>query len=403
MKYCFLIYILIAANCYSQTEAQDNSGNLYNSTYYANTQSVHPLGLFISRVNNNFQIAPDQRMSVTTSYSSGNVWLPYVKSYAPINNEDRLAMQNYLWHERESRYDVSNSPSKTMEFHADGIIREYQIKLNFPISDKHEIKVNNRMFSIDAGEIPYSLLSSDQFIEWFHSNIYGGEDPFARKVYGFNQAKISYTDSHGEKIELDKGDFVFSGIDLSYYYYPDSKFLKSRNIYTNLGLQTGINTSKVNPSLDLGLNVTILKMMKLKNRAKEIRLGLSTAALGQKLVHFGPTVELSNKAYIFSLELLLEYVKHINERSYFSVATSWLLQSSYFRKSDYESLVLTGQRASTHWHYALSHLYRKLSSNSLVFTYARNNIAFWVYLKEDLLVDNAPDAQTGLGIRFYLK
>jgi len=90
-------------------------------------------------------------MSVTTNYSSGNVWLPYVKSYSPLNEEDRVAMQNFLWHEREWRYDIANSPSKTMEFEADGVFREYQIKFNIPLSNLHEIKINNRMFSIDYG------------------------------------------------------------------------------------------------------------------------------------------------------------------------------------------------------------------------------------------------------------
>lgn len=341
-------------------------------------------------------------MSVTTSFSSGNVWLPYVKSYSPLNEEDRRAMRDLLWHERESRYDVTDSPSKTMEFHADGIIREYQIKLNFPIADKHEIKVNNRMFSLDGGNIPYSLLTSDQLIEWFHSDIYGGEDPFARKVYGFNQAKISYEDENGKTIELNKGDFVFAGIDLSYYYYPNNIFLKRRNIYTNLGLQVGFNSTKVNPSIDLGLNFTLLKKISLRNKTNELSLGFSTAALGQNTLQFGNSVELSNKQFLFSLEMLFEYVKRINGRSYFSFATSWAIQSSYFRKSDYESLVLTGQRSSTHWHYAISHLHRKLSSNNLIFTYAREKVALWVYLKEDLLVDNAPDIQTGIGLRFYL-
>lgn len=341
-------------------------------------------------------------MSFTTSFSSGNVWLPYVKSYNPLNEEDKITMRNLLWHERESQYNVTDSPSKTREFHADGVIREYQIKFSIPISDKHEIKVNSRMFSLDYGKVPYSLLTSDQAIEWFHSEIYGGEDPFARKVYGLNQAEISYTDENGKSFQLDKDDFIFSGIELSYYYYPGFKFLKRSDIYSNVGIQAGFNTSRINPSLDLGLNLSLLKIHQLKNHARELRFGLSSSALGQKLLQFDDPVELSNKRFLFALELLLEYVKHMNHRSYFSIATTWSVQSSYNRRSDFDHLVLSGQRFSTHWHYAISHLHRQLCSNNLVFTYARGNIAFWVYLKEDLLVDNAPDLQTGIGLRFLL-
>jgi hypothetical protein len=85
-------------------------------------------------VNNNFQIRADRKMSLTTSFSSGNVWLLYVKSYNSLNEEDRISMGNLLRQKRELRYNFTDSPSKTREFHADGVIREYQIKFTLPLS-----------------------------------------------------------------------------------------------------------------------------------------------------------------------------------------------------------------------------------------------------------------------------
>ena len=66
-------------------------------------------------------------------------------------------------------------------------------------------------------------------------------------------------------------------------------------------------------------------------------------------------------------------------------------------------MVLSGERIEPHWHYAISHLYRPLSANNLTLTYGKGNIVFWIYLREDLVVDNAPDAQTGIGLRLYIK
>jgi hypothetical protein len=324
-----------------------------------------------------------------------------VIAYDPVLEVDRMAMRNLVWHEREGSYDKS-SPARTTEFHADGVMRQYQIRFNFPLSENHEIKVSHRMLSLDPGNVPYSLVTSDQFIEWFHSNISGGEDPFARKVYGLNQAKIRYTDANGKSMHLDNGDFIFSGMDLSYYYYPDFKLLEERNIYSHAGLQVGMNLSKVNPSLDVGLNFAFLKKMKLMKNTKELCIGVSGGAMRQKLVRHEDAVDFNNRKYLFSSEWLLEYVKHLDERRYISLATTWFIQSSYNKKRDYDFIVLSGDRITTHWHYAISHLYREITAHSLVLTYAHGNITLWIYIREDLLVDNAPDAQTGMGVRFNL-
>lgn len=304
MRLYIFLFILISTNSFSQTNNESFKKYLPQSTYYANTLSVHPFGIFTSRVNNNFQIKPDKKPSITINFSSGNIWLPYVKAYNPLNDLDRATIRNIVWHEREAAYDI-NRPSEITDFHADGVIREYKIRLNFPISDKHEIKINSRMFSLDPGNIPYSLVTSDQFIEWFHSNLAGGEDPFARKDYGFNHAKIHYRDANGKTLQLNKGDFMFSGIDLSYYYYPNYSFLERRNIYTTAGFQTGFNLNKINPSLDLGVNFTVLKGIKLKSHKKELRLGVSLGALRQKLFRFGDGIKLSNNILLFQSEFYL--------------------------------------------------------------------------------------------------
>jgi hypothetical protein len=398
-NYLIIILLLDVVSCFSQTE---KDSLVSNSIYHANTLSVHPFGVFMSRINHNFQLRADKKMSVTTNLTNGNVWLPNVKAYYPMNNSDRNNMAAYVWHKREEHYDVLNTPARTSEFHADGVIRQYQVKLNLPISDQQELKISTRMFSLDAGNVPYSLLTSDQFIEWFHSNVAGGEDPFAREEYGLNQAKIRYTDKKGKTLKLDNGDFIFSGIDFSYYYYPKSSFLDRHNLFTNIGIQVGANVSRINPSLDIGLNFSTIKKMDLrKNRA--LHLGLSLGAIQLKALQKKNNIELSNNNYLLSAELFLEFVKQTKNGNIFSIATSYYAQSPYNNRQEFEYVVFTGDRISSHWDYAFSHMYKILTGNNLTFTYAKGIFAYSISLREDLLVDNAPDAQVNFGLKVNIK
>jgi len=320
----------------------------------------------------------------------------------PLTEADKSAMRNIGWHERAYNYDTINTPSKTIGSLADGIIRLYQIKIVIPLSANQELKINTRMFSLDPGNSPYASLTSDKFIEWFHSNISGGEDPFARKAYGFNQAKISYTDKNGRTFNVDNGDFIFSGIDLSYSLYPNFKPLENRNIYTNFGLQLGININSINPGLDFGFNPSIIKKINFKH-GNELRFGVSLGALRHSVFQPGDHVQLSNNMFLLSSEFLLGYVIPFKNSSYFSIATTYYIQNSYNKRSDFDDMVLVGKRIKSHWHYAVSHLYRTITANNLILTYSKGVFAISVYAREDLLVDNAPDVQTGVGIQMSFK
>lgn len=405
LKYMKLLSFLMLLNCgfcFSQTEKDSVNCKSLNPVYYANTTSTHPFGIYISRINNNYQVKSSKKVSLAVSISNGNVWLPYVKAYKPLNEDDKQAMRNLNWHERALNFDTINTPSRTMEFQADGIIRFYQVKLDIPLPGSQELRINTRMFSLDPGNSPYASLTSDKFIEWFHSNVSGGEDPFARKAYGFNQAKIRYSDINGKTFEVNNGDFIFSGIDLTYYYYPHFKLLENRKIYTNFGAQLGFNLNALNPGFDVGFNPSITKMFDLNHR-NQIRFGISLGALRHNVFQSGEHVQLSNNFLLLSSEFLLAYVIQLKNDSYFSVATTYNIQNRYNKRSDFEDMVLTGKRIKSHWHYAVSHLYRTITANNFMLTYSRGAFAFSVYAREDLLVDNAPDVQTGIGVQMSFK
>ena len=397
MKYLLLLLFLPCSFCFSQKAYDSIDYENTFAAYHANTISTHPFGIFLSRISPDFQLKPSKKISVSFTISSGNVWLPYVKAYIPINEADRDAMRKFIWHEREGNFDFS-TPSSTMDFEADGTIRLYLLKLNIPVSPKAELRISTRLLSLDAGRLPYSSLTSDQFIEWFHSHISGGEDPFARKVYGYNQAAISYTDQEGNVFRMQEQESLLTGIDVSYYHYPRIEWLEKSNLFTSFGFQLGLNVNKVNATADIGISPTLVKRFVL-NKHSEIHFGAGLGFVKQGVIRFKEGVSLSNANFLFSSEFLLKYIYKFRNQKSLSVATNYWIQNAYNKPHEFDYMVLTGERISTHWNYAISHLYRPLTANCFIVTYAKADLAFSVYFREDLLVDNAPDLQTGVGLQ----
>ena len=264
------------------------------------------------------------------------------------------------------------------------------------------MQINPRIVSLDKGKVPVSILTNDDVIEKFHSEVAGGEDPFSRKKYETNQAGIYYQDNSGKEFVVQSGEFMLSGIDFSYNFFPQQKTLNQRRIYTNIGAQAGFSLSKVNPALDFGLNASLIKEFVFW-KEYAFHVGLSVAGVSQQLIPLGTGIELTNKRYLGSTELLLEFVKNTQKKGYISLSNRYFVQSSFRDNKEFDYLVLTGQRHSSHWHYTFSHLYRLLLSDSLIFTWAKGLFAYSIYIREDFLVDNAPDVQTGIGIKYMVK
>lgn len=207
---------------------------------------------------------PVNKYVFTFNVSNGNVWLPYLEAYKPIDESDRQLMSEMIWYHRLNEFDPENSPNEFISFHADGVYRVYQLRLDIPLRNNQDLQFNLRAFSFDRGRFPFSTWTSDKFIEDFHTNVYGGDDPFARRVYGFDKAELSYMDENGNSLQLAEGDFMIPGLDVSYHFYPRIPALKRRNIYTNIGFQLGGNISRINPTMDLAYVITGVKKIDLK-------------------------------------------------------------------------------------------------------------------------------------------
>ena len=110
-----------------------------------------------------------------------------------------------------------------------------------PLSKKHELGISLRTFIPTKGNFPFTIFTNDQSIEWFHSNIAGGEDPFGRRFFGLNQFAVEYTDRNNRTLSLRNNQFIFAGIEINHHYYP-TIFDTEKNLFLNLGSHLGINT-----------------------------------------------------------------------------------------------------------------------------------------------------------------
>ncbi len=170
MKYYFLFFIFLIFTFPSL--AQLSKDDFWNDEIEKSSDiikpyllSTHPLGIYISRLQHNFNVRSPDKYSFSFVVSSGNVILPYVKSYELTNPEDREASKNLLWYNREYAFNLNNVPSKIKEFSADGVIRSYRFTFTLPITTYHELNFSLRANSLDRGKYPFSVFTPGSIIK----------------------------------------------------------------------------------------------------------------------------------------------------------------------------------------------------------------------------------------------
>ena len=183
--------------------------------------ATHHFGIFSSRINQNFKITPITHPTFSVNYTSGNSFHPFVEAYFPKDPTVREQQRQKIWYQRDFNFiDQETTPADYMNIVIDAIIKEFRIDYNFAVSKEHEINISLRSYLITKGKHPFSLFTSDETIEWFHSNVAGGEDPFGRRFYGLNQVNFEYLDRNGRILKLDANDFFIGGIEFNHFYYP---------------------------------------------------------------------------------------------------------------------------------------------------------------------------------------
>lgn len=360
--------------------------------------STHPFGIFFSRWQGNFQNKPLGDYNLNINLESGNVWSPPVTAYIPNNSEDRAFVSQFEWHEREFQLDVDTLDAKTLEVQNDGVIKGLRINFNIPIDSKSELKVGLRSFLLTGGKFPFSIITSDETIEYFHENIAGGEDPFDRQLYPLNEAQIRYKDRNNRVMNINKGDFVFSGFEFSYYRYPKDLI---QGIDFNYGTHIGINTTKYNSSLDLGISANFMKGFRLKHQ-RSFDIGLSLGSTKNNLIDFqDDNMDFSNNTFIGYLETIIQYsFLSKSKKTRHSFGADFYVQTSLNKKSEFDYLIPVKNGTSfKSWNSGTSNLYSNNNYWTLMYSFTKKMTTTF-YIQQDFTVNNNPDIQTGISVSF---
>ncbi|WNH09184.1 hypothetical protein [Thalassobellus suaedae] len=389
--YCFCSILIAQQDLLSFKNGIDNPTLL----------TTHHFGIFSARINTNFKFAPPKTITFSLSSVSGNNFQPYVEAYLPQEPAVRQEQSKLSWYKRDFKFlNQETTPVDYMNIIIDAVIKEFRLTTIIPLSKKHELDISIRSYLITKGKQPFSFFTGDETIEWFHSNINGGEDPFGRRYYGLNQVNFNYTDRNNNTLELTNNDFFIGGIEFNHFYYPRFSINKTKHIFMNFGSHLGINTSKFNPSIDIGISANAIKMFQLKDK-QELNLGIGINLLRKNVINFDTVIDLGNNAYLATAESNIEYTRYTKKNNYHALGINYQIQSRYnkLKEADYYRLVGDWSAINGGWHLGFDSLYRNLSIWTLIYTYGHPNYKVSVYFKEDFIVHNAPDFQTGISLQ----
>lgn len=390
--FCFSLSILSAQ--------QKDSLSIKNGTDNPDILTTHHFGIFSSRIHQNFKIKPPENTTISINYNSGNNFHPFVEAYLPKDPEVQKALSEVIWYARNFNFiDQETTPADYMNIVIDAVIKSFRFNINIPLAERHELGISLRSYLITKGKHPFSIFTGDESLEWFHSNIAGGEDPYGRRYYGLNQVYFKYTDRNGNTLELNNNDFFLGGIELNHYYYPNLKINHTKNIFLSIGNHIGINTSKFNPSVDVGISVSGIKKIIQKNN-KEFNIGMGMNLLHKNLINFDEVIDLGNNNFLATFESNIEFTKYTKKGNYHAFGVNYQIQSRYNKRkeADYYKLLGKWQEINGGWQHGFTTLYKAHSNWSFIYTYGRPSYKLALYIKEDLLVNNAPDLQTGINL-----
>ena len=396
-KLLFVIAVGYGALCQAQTDSMVTK----NGIFKPNILATHHFGIFSSRIEQNFKIAPPKNTLFSFNYTSGNNFHPFVESYFPKDPIVREELSKVKWHDRGFNFiDQETTPAEYMNIVIDAVIKEFRLNLNVPLNQAHELGISMRSYLITKGKYPFSFFTSDESIEWFHSNIFGGEDPFGRRYYGLNQVNFEYLDRNGSTLKFENNDFFVGGIEVNHFYYPSALKNLAKKLYFNFGSHLGMNTSKYNSSIDLGISASGVKTLKLKNN-NEFNFGVGASLLRKNAVNFKDVVDLGNNKFLATIESNIEFTKYTQKGNFHAFSANYHIQSRYNRleEAGYFRLLGKWQEINSGWQHGVQTLYKALSDWTFIYTYGRPKLRLSLFFKEDLLVNNAPDFQTGIGLQ----
>ncbi len=401
MKYqniVFGFFLCLSSFVFAQSDQDSIPAFTKNGISKPSIVSTNPFGIFISRLNHNFKLKASTRKELNISLESGNIWGPNVKTYIPNNEALRNEMRGIAWFSRQSFVDQEAIDAESFEIETDGVIKGLRGDFTIPTAKNQELVIGFRAFILTNGKFPFSILTTDKFIEFFHDNVAGGDDPFDRRVFGLDKAKFLYRDRNGRELNLGNGDFLTAGIETHYYYYPE--FLNDKKIYFNVGGHVGANLSEYNMSMDIGVSAAGVKQFNLNDR-NFILVGLGTNVLRKNAVDFqDDNLDFGTNDFIGSMEANAEYSFISQGKTYHSFGVSYYAQTSLHKKDeDNYNIYVRDDEAFKSWGHGTRHLYKNNNYWTLAYTFTRK-ISTTFYIQQDFTLNNNPDLQTGVSVKF---
>lgn len=393
--------------CVSQVNLKAQSLQLHAHQEPANLEkpnilALHPYGNFISRIQGHFHHKPVEKIRLNLSLESANIWSAPVTSYIPMDESIRVEVRQYEYHRTQFIFDPTNFETERIDIANDGVIKSLRMNALFPLSANQELQVGVRSFLLTKGKAPFTLLTGDQFIEWFHSHIAGGDDPFARKLFGLDEAGIYYSDRENREMSLKAGDVFVGGIEMAYYIYPEVLSNKARHLSSNIGWHLGGNLSTYNSSMDLGGSYNISKAYHIQDNSW-LQFGAHVGALRKNIINFKKdNIDFGSNDFLGNVEAIASYCFSSRNQTKHSFALDFYLQTSFNRKAEFEySIPLRSGISEKSWVTGLSHLYRNNNYWTLLYSIERK-IKTTLYIQQDLTLNNNPDIQTGISMSFNL-
>ena len=175
-------------------------------------------------------------------------------------------------------------------------------------------------------------------------------------------------------------------------------------MYFNIGNHLGINTSRFNTSIDYGISMSVVKHIQLKSK-NTFNIGIGSSALCKNVIDFKDVIDLGNNKFLATIEADIEFTKYTRKHNFHAFSVNYHIQSRYntLKEADYYRLLGQWKEINGGWQHGVETLYKALSNWTLIYTYGRPKLKLSFFFKEDFLVNNAPDFQTGVGLQipFY--
>ena len=399
---CFLLSLAQLNDLSAQLENSDS--DIFFPTL-PNTRPLHPVGVFTLQP---FMSPPlmssRKKNSLNIETSAGNVWLPALSIYIPKNINATLDqnLRTLPFYHRLSIFQEATFPRDTIQYAADGIIRNFRIDFRRRIHKQQTIGITLTSHLLTGGGSGINYFLSDAFIERIHTDVIKKDDPFGRKQFPYNEALIEYTDEEGQTFTWKKDQFLFSSVELYYDYHWAFSENNFGHHFLNISGHLLLPTTRMNPYLSAGIGFHWGYQVPLRNKKQALVFMMTANFVKQTIWQVRDGVNPLNRSFNYGIDSYIGYTKK-NKDTKFSVGVQLLTESSFHDGSDmkrgFETTAFqsrAGFKKPVSWaHLAAISLFSTRQNWNLITTLENHRGSIGFYLQEDFWVNNAPDFQMG--------